>query len=107
MESKIINKNFINADNIRTIKLGMKDCVDYGSCRRLSLLPFSAAGKTGTAQWNKNKDNHAWFTSFAPFDNPEIVLTVLVEEGVEGSAISAPIAYDFYRWWWGYKNHLN
>ena len=107
IKSKIINQNFINIQNLQTIKLGMKDCVDYGSCRRLSLLPFSTAGKTGTAQWNNNKPNHAWFTSFAPYDNPEIVITVLVEEGEEGSAIAAPIAYDFYRWWWGYRSGTN
>lgn len=104
---KTLNQNFINVENLRTVKFGMKDCVDFGSCRRLSLLPFSTGGKTGTAQWNNNKANHAWFTSFAPYDNPEIVLTILVEEGIEGSAISAPIAYDFYRWWWNYKNGLN
>lgn len=107
IKSKIINKNFISAKNLQIIKLGMKDCVDYGSCRRLSLLPFSTAGKTGTAQWNNNKPNHAWFTSFAPYENPEIVITVLVEEGEEGSAIAAPIAYDFYRWWWDYRSFLN
>lgn len=103
---EILNANFIDSNNLNTVKLGMKDCVDFGSCRRLSLLPFSAGGKTGTAQWNNNKANHAWFTSFAPYENPEIVLTVLVEEGVEGSAISAPIAYDFYKWWWGYRSGL-
>ncbi|KKQ28102.1 MAG: Peptidoglycan glycosyltransferase [Candidatus Magasanikbacteria bacterium GW2011_GWC2_37_14] len=96
---QIINRDFIKKENINTVKLGMKDCADYGSCRRLSLLPFSTAGKTGTAQWNKNKPNHAWFTSFAPYENPQIVVTVLVEEGGEGSSIAVPIVYDFYKWW--------
>lgn len=104
VESSILNENFINPDNIKTIRMGMKDCVDYGSCRRLSLLPISVAGKTGTAQWNSKKPNHAWFTSFAPFENPEITLTILVEEGGEGSATAAPIAYDFYKWWSFYRN---
>jgi len=103
ISSELINSNFISKNNINTIRLGMKDCVEYGSCRRLSLLSFSAAGKTGTAQWNSNKPNHAWFTSFAPYDNPQIVVTVLVEEGGEGSGISAPIAYDFYKWWGTYR----
>ncbi|MBU1916255.1 hypothetical protein KKC47_03980, partial [Patescibacteria group bacterium] len=35
-----------------------------------------------------------WFTAFAPFDNPEIVITVVVEEGGEGSVTAAPIARD-------------
>ncbi len=105
VKSVILGKNMVNQNAIDTVRLGMKDCTEGGSCSRLSLLPFSSAGKTGTAQWNRNKPNHAWFTSFAPFENPEIVVTVLVEEGAEGSKIAAPIAYDFYKWWGEYKKH--
>jgi len=99
IKSIVLAQNMVRKDVIDTVRLGMKDCAEAGSCRRLALLPFTSAGKTGTAQWNKNKANHAWFTSFAPFENPEIVVTVLVEEGEEGSRIAAPIAYEFYRWW--------
>ena len=102
IEPEIIRSNFINPVYLSTIRAGMRDCVTYGSCLRLSLLSFEAAGKTGTAQWNRNKEPHAWFTSFAPYENPEIVLTVLVEEGGGGSRIAAPIAYEFYDWWGRY-----
>lgn len=98
-----INSYSFTDKYLSTVKDGMVDCVEYGSCRRLADLPFQVAGKTGTAQWNKNKSNHAWLTSFAPADKPEIVVTILVEEGGEGSSIAAPIADEFYRWWWGYK----
>jgi len=49
--------------------------------------------KTGTAE-SQSKESlpHAWFTVFAPFNNPEIVLTVLIENGGQGSDIAAPIA---------------
>lgn len=100
---EILTQNIVNSNVVETIRLGMNDCVKDGSCRRLSLLPFSSAGKTGTAQWNANKPNHAWFTSFAPFEKPEIVVTILVEEGEEGSRIASPIAYEFYKWWGEYK----
>lgn len=103
IKTEVIRDNFISKNNIETVRLGMRDCVQYGSCRLLSRLPFLTAGKTGTAQWNNNKENHAWFTSFAPYDNPEIVVTILIEEGEDGSRIALPIAYDFYKWWWGYK----
>lgn len=103
VKPQVLAKNMVRSDVIETVRLGMQDCVKGGSCSRLSLLPFSAAGKTGTAQWNSTKEDHAWFTSFAPFENPEIVVTVLVEEGVEGSRIASPIAYEFYRWWGEYK----
>lgn len=102
IQPEIIAKDIVDAGHIETVRLGMRDCAVSGSCRRLSLLSFPAAGKTGTAQWNRNKPNHAWFTSFAPFDDPEIVVTILVEEGEEGSRVAAPIAYEFYRWWGEY-----
>ncbi|OGK09695.1 hypothetical protein A2767_07575 [Candidatus Roizmanbacteria bacterium RIFCSPHIGHO2_01_FULL_35_10] len=49
--------------------------------------------KTGTAE-SHGKDTlpHAWFTVFAPFDKPEIALTVLLEEAGQGSDVAAPIA---------------
>ena len=100
---RVLRENFISTKNIDTIKLGMRDCVISGSCQRLASLPFSVAGKTGTAQWSASKHHHAWFTSFAPFNSPEIVVTILIEEGGEGSAISASIAYEFYKWWGIYK----
>lgn len=95
----------VSAANLAIVRLGMKECVSYGSCQIMKGLPFSSGGKTGTAQWNINKDNHAWFTSFAPYDNPQIVVSVLVEEGEEGSTAAQPIARDFLLWWG--KKYLN
>lgn len=61
---------------------------------------ITVAGKTGTAQVisldsqgdEKSHEDHAWFTSFAPAEDPEIVVTVLIEHGGHGGAVSAPIA---------------
>lgn len=89
----------ISASDFTIAKLGMRDCVTGGSCGMLRSLPFTSAGKTGTAQWNSNKDTHAWSTSFAPYENPKIVVTVLVEEGGEGSQVAMPIAQRFLSWW--------
>ena len=81
------------------VREGMRDCVVYGSCRGLSVLPFPTAGKTGTAQWSSTGNTHAWFTSFAPFDQPEIAVTVLIEEGGEGSSVSVPVAKQMLLTW--------
>lgn len=86
--------------DVETVRWGMRDAVTYGSARALSILPFEAAGKTGTAQWNSNQKNHAWFTGFAPFTNPEIVIAVLLEEGGEGSGFAVPVARDVLQEWW-------
>ncbi len=88
------------ASVIETVRLGMRDCVTLGSCRALSAMPVPIAGKTGTAQWHSEKDYHAWFTSFAPFDDPEIVVTVLLEEGGEGSETAVPVAKEILHAWW-------
>lgn len=48
--------------------------------------------KTGTAETNEDDKTHAWFFNFAPIDNPEVVLTVMVEKSGEGSKVAGPIA---------------
>lgn len=88
---------------LETVRLGMRDAVIYGSARALSILPFPVAGKTGTAQWNANKKTHAWFTGFAPFDAPEIVVAVLIEEGGEGSSFAVPVAKEVLQHWWNMR----
>jgi len=50
------------------------------------------------------KDTHAWLTAFAPADNPQIIITVLVERGGEGSDIAAPIVGDFLKEWFEEPN---
>lgn len=49
------------------------------------------AGKTGTAQVPGKNDPHAWFAGYAPADNPQIACVVMVENGGEGSKVSAPL----------------
>jgi penicillin-binding protein 2 len=54
-------------------------------------LPVSTAGKTGTAQVPGNREPHAWFAGFAPYDDPQIACVVMVENGGEGSKVAAPL----------------
>ena len=56
---------------------------------------IQTACKTGTAESHAASGMpHAWITAFAPFDNPEISATVLIEEGGQGSDVAGPIARD-------------
>ncbi|MFA4954386.1 MAG: penicillin-binding protein 2 [Patescibacteria group bacterium] len=91
------------ASVIETVRLGMRDTVIYGSGKAMQGLPFTVAGKTGTAQWRNDRKNHAWFAAFAPFDKPEIVVVVLIEEGNEGSTVSVPVAREILQAWWKLK----
>ncbi len=85
---------------LEIIRRAMIGVVKGGTGRAARLENITVAGKTGTAQAlsqnlknipEKYKD-HAWFTSFAPAEEPEIAVTVLVENGGKGGAVAAPIA---------------
>ena len=96
-QSCLINGTLSPEEEINRLNLhlGQKNTksvnvVIYG--KNCSDLTIEVAAKTGTAQWSNDKLSHAWFTSFAPFDNPSIVVTVLVEEGEEGSRVASPVA---------------
>jgi penicillin-binding protein 2 len=96
---QIISQNFIDPANIQVVRQGMRQGVLSGSSRGLGALPVAVAAKTGTAQWSTDGLPHAWLTSFAPYDNPQIVVTVLIEEGQEGSTVALPVARDIIEWW--------
>lgn len=115
---KLLKKNFIKRENINLIREGMRQSCEVGGVAwpffdfkvknsRLKVdgkdyTEDASAGakmvrvhvgcKTGTAETTKEKNPHAWITVFAPFYNPEIVVTVLVENGGEGSSVAGPIA---------------
>ena len=56
-------------------------------------VEYTAAGKTGSAEYNKVKeDSHAWFTGFAPAEDPEISVTIIVERIGSGGDYAVPIA---------------
>lgn len=89
-----------SADVIAVVQQGMRENVTYGSGRALANMPIPVSGKTGTAQWHSEKNTHAWFTAYAPSDKPEVVVTVLLEEGGEGSSVSVPVARTILQAWW-------
>jgi len=62
------------------------------------------ACKTGTAETLKENVTHAWFSAFAPVDDPKLVATVIVEEGGEGSSEAAPIVREIFNYFFARKN---
>lgn len=79
------------AKSLRTM---MREVVVNGTGKRaFDTVGYDIAGKTGSAEYSSNKSlSHAWFTGFAGTDEPEIAITVIVEGGGSGGAVSVPIA---------------
>lgn len=98
---ELLVSKIVSPDIIKVIKNGLEKVPqDGGTAWPFFTFPISTAGKTGTAEYGDSKDRtHAWYTSYAPSDDPKIALTVLVEGGGEGSNVSAPIAKEIYRWY--------
>lgn len=84
---------------IAVVREGMRLAVTDGSARSLGSLPISVAGKTGTAQVGGTNPTHAWFVGFAPYENPRVVITILLESVGEGSTYAVPVARDILQWW--------
>ena len=83
------------------IHTGMRKVVEGKSY--YANLDVNVAGKTGTAQENRNRANHALFISYAPYEDPEISVTVRVANGYT-SDYSAQIARDVYEYYYGLKD---
>ena len=115
-ETKIKKINF-DKNIFNIVREGMYDVCNNRrgtAYRAMHKLPIVVAGKTGTAQVTSIaqdvkkrakedelayfKRSHAWLTTYAPFDKPKYVVTVLVEHGGHGGSTSGPIAAKIYRW---------
>lgn len=71
----------------------MTSVVTSGTASKLDGLSYTAAGKTGSAEFSQNKeDSHAWFTGFAPVEDPQVCVTVIVESAGSGGDYAVPIA---------------
>lgn len=102
---RVESENFIKPDILDTVAKGMRMAVTEpsGSAHNLADLPFSVAGKTGTAQFLNNQKTHAWFECYAPYENPEIAVIVLVDGGGGNFAIATPIAKDILSYYFSQK----
>lgn len=98
-DPQIIDNNIADQKYINIVREGMRQAVLSGTARTLRDLNVTSAAKTGTAQFGTAGNAHAWFTVFAPYENPEIVLTVLIEGGGEGGINAVPVAKEVLSWY--------
>lgn len=94
---------FVSTRNMQLVQLGMRETVVTGTGKPTNLPYIQVAGKTGTAEYcdniawpmglcvQGNWPAHAWFTAYAPFDNPEIMIIAFIYNGGEGSANALPV----------------
>ncbi|WP_066802084.1 penicillin-binding protein 2 [Moraxella oblonga] len=108
----VIEFNGKKSDWLR-MHTAMEDTVKRGTAKGIYTPKYRIAGKTGTAQvksiaqgktYNKallssRHWDHAWFTGFAPVDDPQIALAVIVENGGGGSKVAAPIGRALFDYW--------
>ncbi len=100
---EIIRKDFISSENLQIVRQGMRWGVTgtnspLASSLLLNTLPVSSAAKTGTAELGNGCYNN-WVSVFAPYDDPQIVLTVMLES-VKGDQVAAlPVAKEILEWY--------
>jgi len=86
-------KRLLTEEEAMALSNLMNSVVTDGTASRLNGLAYTAAGKTGSAEYGTIKgDSHAWFTGYAPVDNPEICVTIIIEGAGAGGDYAVPIA---------------
>jgi penicillin-binding protein 2 len=102
--AKVKSELDISSSTLKAVKNGMYRVVNNGDYTSMfQSLPVKVAGKTGTAQITANEPNYAWFVSFAPYDNPEITVTVQIPNGYT-SANAADLASKVYKYYFDKKS---
>ena len=112
IKPEVVRSGFISPANLSTVRQGMLAAVnaDYGTacCKIRAEVPVQVAAKTGTAETVNHDEGgasinstlpHAWFEAFAPYENPKIVIVIIIEHSGEGAEYAAPAARETLAWY--------
>lgn len=103
----VVRKDIASPEVINTVRNAMREVVTSGTacCKIEQEVPVKVGGKTGTAETDpdNNKKPNAWFTSFAPFDNPRVVTVILIEGSGEGAQYAAPATREVLKWYFSHR----
>ncbi len=102
---EILSQLNINSFIFKEIERGMVESVSkpYGTARMLQDLPFKVAAKTGSVEVRKKQQTNAIFVGYAPVDNPQIVILILIENSKEGSLNTLPVAKKLFNWYYQHR----
>ncbi len=91
--------------SLPAVQEGLRDAVrrSYGTAAMLDSLPIDVAAKTGTSQILNNEKINAFFVGYAPYEDPQLAILILVEDAREGSLNTVPIAYDVFLWYYNHR----
>ncbi len=109
-QPEVIRQLPISEENLDIVRQGMEGAVQWGTAQWADLWEVSVAGKTGTAEYcdkypdcldekGRIKTLHAWFTAYAPADDPEIAIVAFVYGGGQGAESAVPVAADIIRYY--------
>lgn len=99
-------KQLMSAEEAEIITGYMVDTVNEGTATSLSGQGYTAAGKTGSAEYEidgENEGTHSWFVGFSNVSNPDIVVSVIAENGGSGSSAALPIAKALFDTYYSYN----
>jgi penicillin-binding protein 2 len=88
---QILRENLIKEENLKIIQEGMRMTVTQGTAKILNDLPVKVAGKSGTPEIFGKKKLNAIFTGYFPYEDPQIVMTLLIENVPLGSVATLPL----------------
>ncbi|MDO4284333.1 MAG: FtsW/RodA/SpoVE family cell cycle protein [Eubacteriales bacterium] len=86
-------RQLMSADTAAQMRKLMEAVVEEGTATKLKGYGYTAAGKTGSAEYEDDSTaSHAWFTGFAPAENPQVAVTVIIEGAGSGGDYAVPMA---------------
>jgi penicillin-binding protein 2 len=93
----------VSDENLAIMREAMRQAVVWGTAKDGGTSVVQVAGKTGTAEFGQrfadgNYETHAWYSGFAPFDDPQIAVTVFLERGV-GAINAGPLASQIFQYY--------
>jgi penicillin-binding protein 2 len=110
IEPEVAHKLSISQNNLSIMREAMRQAAVYGPANTGASSQVTIAAKTGTAEFGQQlpdgtyATSHAWFTAYAPFDNPEIAVVVFLEKGV-GATHAGPVAKQIFDYYFDRQRH--
>jgi penicillin-binding protein 2 len=103
-ETEAIGKLPFTSESIREVMNDMEETVLTGTAQLLKDLPVRSGAKTGTAEVIKGSRINSLFTAFAPFENPELSITILVEGSASNQGYAIRAAHNVLAWYFNNKH---